>query len=266
MTESPPHRTARPAPSQDDEGCPECHKSPATCVCDVLPSASLTPRTRVLILQHPQEPDKVLGSALLAQRVLKGAVLKTGLSWRNLSAALGEEATSQRWGVLFLGTQKSSASTAGKKPKAAAPREEEPLDVVESPSATQQEVTVLSPKGGPRDEQGLDGIVVLDGNWRQAKALWWRNAWLLKLNRIVLSPKNPSLYGSLRREPRRESVSSLEAIALSLGALEESPEIKNALLSLFRKFLQRCRDSGVKPSAPPRHKGRPRRGRARTPR
>jgi DTW domain-containing protein YfiP len=236
------------------ETCAECNKSPATCVCDVLPKGSLTPKTRVLFLQHPQEPDKVLGSAVLAQLALKGAVLKTGLSWPNLSAALGEEATSQRWGVLYLGTQKSSKAPE-KKPSDTLSSDSQPLASAESLKTSQPEVTILSPRGDPRLEKGLDGIVILDGNWRQAKALWWRNAWLLKLNRIVLAPKNSSLYGSLRREPRRESVSSLEAVALTLGALEESPAIKESLLSLFRTFLQRCRDSGVRPAPAPRHGG-----------
>src|SRR5204862_7870678 len=27
----------------------------------------------------------------------------------------------------------------------------------------------------------LDGIVLLDGSWKEAKTLWWRNPWLLKL-------------------------------------------------------------------------------------
>jgi DTW domain-containing protein YfiP len=48
----------------------------------------------------------------------------------------------------------------------------------------------------------LEGLVVLDGTWSQAKALWWRNAWLLKLRRAVLVPKHwqKSLYKELRRE------------------------------------------------------------------
>ena len=32
----------------------------------------------------------------------------------------------------------------------------------------------------------LKGIIVLDGTWSQAKALWWRNPWLLKLRRAIL--------------------------------------------------------------------------------
>ena len=34
----------------------------------------------------------------------------------------------------------------------------------------------------------IDGVIVLDGTWSQAKALWWRNAWMVECRRIVLGP------------------------------------------------------------------------------
>jgi len=232
--------------------CEHCQKSTAICVCDLIAPGSLSPKTRVLVLQHPQEPDKELGSARIAHLALKGSVLKTGLSWRNLSAALGEEVSSQRWGVLYLGTQKSSAGVAKPESKEGGEPCAQPTD---------KEVLVLNPRGEARGTTELDGIVVLDGNWRQAKALWWRNAWLLKLNRIVLAPKQVSLYGALRREPRLESVSTLEAIALTLGVLEPTMNIRDALLSSFKTFLERCRTTGMRGTQPaPKKDWRRRRG------
>ena len=62
--------------------------------------------------------------------------------------------------------------------------------------------------------------MALDGNWAQAKALWWRNAWLTRLRRFVVVPDGPSLYGDLRREARPDAVSTLEAVALALSVLE----------------------------------------------
>ena len=51
----------------------------------------------------------------------------------------------------------------------------------------------------------IEGIVLLDGTWSQAKALWWRNAWMLKCQRVILGPKRPSRYGQAppRAAPRR---------------------------------------------------------------
>ena len=83
----------------------------------------------------------------------------------------------------------------------------------------------------------LEGIVVLDGSWREAKTLWWRNAWLLKLNRIVLNPLKPAIYNALRKEPRRESVSTLEAVAMVLAEIEKRPEIYDLLTTPLKNFI-----------------------------
>ena len=58
----------------------------------------------VLILQHPQEQDRVLGTAKLICATLVHAKLTIGLSWRNLGHALGEPAEAKDWGVLYLGS------------------------------------------------------------------------------------------------------------------------------------------------------------------
>ena len=74
---------------------------------------------------------------------------------------------------------------------------------------------------------------MLDGTWSQAKALWWRNAWMLKCRRVVLGPARPSRYGRLRREPRRDGLSTIEAAAMLLSRLEQKPEIETALHASF---------------------------------
>ena len=106
---------------------------------------------------------------------------------------------------------------------------------------------LVNKKGEPVDHQGaalrdIEGIVLLDGTWSQAKALWWRNAWMLKCRRIVLAPKRPSRYGKLRKEPRREGLSTLEAAALLLARLEQRPEIETALHASFDRLLARYRE------------------------
>jgi hypothetical protein len=113
-------------------------------------------------------------------------------------------------------------------------------------------VLLIDRKGHPVEpaDQRLEGILVLDGTWSQAKTLWWRNPWLLKLPRIALTPREPSLYGKLRREPRREWVSTLEAVADVLPALGEPEAARDSLRRLLRTLLQRTRDA--RPAAPAR--------------
>lgn len=202
--------------------CEKCLELESQCLCAQLEKIETVPtRLKVLILQHPQEPEHDLGTAHLVQRILPKAQVRVGLSWPNLKAALGvQEVQSARWVVLYLGS--------GVKGDAGA---------VEDRDAVLQFVSrqgnrVSEP---PRDQ--VEGIVVLDGTWSQAKALWWRNAWLLKLKRAILSPKQKSLYGALRKEPRRECLSTLESVGESLVALGEPPEVNEKLISLFRMFL-----------------------------
>jgi DTW domain-containing protein len=95
------------------------------------------------------------------------------------------------------------------------------------------------------------GIVVLDGTWSKAKTLWWRNVWLLKLC-LTLAPKEPSIYGKLRLEPRKEFVSTLESVGAALTLCGESKDIEADLKRTFRTLVQRVRDAGLVPPARPR--------------
>ena len=99
-----------------------------------------------------------------------------------------------------------------------------------------------------RRRAGLKGLVVLDGNWAQAKALWWRNAWLTRLRRFVVVPDGPSLYGTLRKEARPDAVSTLEAVALALSVLEGDADVRERLLAPFRELIAKARAEGVRDS------------------
>jgi DTW domain-containing protein len=202
------------------ESCPRCLKALDLCVCELV--RPLETRTHVLILQHPQEPDKDLGSARLAHLALPNSTLRVGLSWPNLKAALGREAQPSRWAVLHLGS--------GLKTR---PKEQSGLVLVSRRGEPLPDSTKLA--------ETLEGIVLLDGTWSQAKTLWWRNAWLLKLRRAVLLPSRKSLYGELRREPRRECLSTIESVAEALQALGEGEPVGTELRSLFSELLKRKR-------------------------
>lgn len=209
------------APSTDTT-CPRCLKPASLCICaDVV---ALDNRVALLILQHPQEQDRALGTARLTALHLKNAVFKVGLSWPSLAKALGRPAEPRRWGVLYLGSAKAADLAAGR------------------------EIVALDRKGEALRDQDtalddLDGVILLDGTWAQAKALWWRNPWMLKCIRLVLGPRRPSRYGKLRREPRADSLSTIEAAALVLSRLERRPDLEAALTRSFDRFLVRYRQA-----------------------
>src|SRR5258708_10994471 len=87
--------------------CPHCRKPTPFCVCEgVKPIES---RLDLLILQHPQEQDRALGTARLTALHFERAVLKIGLSWPSLSKALGRPVPDpSRWAVLYLGSAKAT--------------------------------------------------------------------------------------------------------------------------------------------------------------
>lgn len=202
------------------ELCPRCGKPAALCVCEGI--APINTKLHLLILQHPQEQDVELGTARLTALHFKKASVKVGLSWPSLAKALGEPADPKRWAVLYLGSAQPAKFPPGRT------------------------VVALTKKGEPAPDQdealkNLQGVIVLDGTWAQAKTLWWRNAWLLKARRIALKPNRPSRYGNLRREARKEALSSLEASALLMSTLENDPAIADALHASFEKLLTRFR-------------------------
>ncbi|GAA0033931.1 hypothetical protein ABH991_008254 [Bradyrhizobium ottawaense] len=85
-------------------------------------------------------------------------------------------------------------------------------------------------------------MLLLDGTWSQAKALWWRNPWMLKCQRVILNPAHPSRYGRLRREPRKDGLSTIEAAATLLSGLERRPDIAETLNASFERLLTRYRE------------------------
>lgn len=209
------------------DNCPQCAKPPALCICDRVEAVDT--RLRVVILQHPQEDDALLGTARLVTLTLPQAEIRIGLSWPSLAGALGvPRAAHERWAVLAV----------TKLPEAVL-------------AVAQREQVALVDRHGAlldRRKHRLEGILVLDGSWSQAKTLWWRNPWLLKLPRLALVPREPSMYGRLRREPRRDRVSTLEAIADVLPALGESEAARDSLRRLLRTLLQRARDARAQPA------------------
>jgi DTW domain-containing protein YfiP len=203
--------------------CPSCLKPLPLCICD-----SITPidsRLALLILQHPQEQDRALGTARLTALHFRNAVVRIGLSWPSLSRALGRPvADPSRWAVLYLGSAKVADLE------------------------TNSDIVAINRKGEIEDNQrailkGIEGIVLLDGTWSQAKALWWRNAWMLKCQRVILGPSRPSRYGVLRREPRRDGLSTIEAAAMLLSSLEKRPDIAATLHASFERMLARYREA-----------------------
>jgi DTW domain-containing protein YfiP len=79
-------------------------------------------------------------------------------------------------------------------------------------------------------------LVVVDGTWSQAKKLVRLNPELAALPRYAFRPPNPSEY-RIRREPREDYVSTLEALIHVLGVLEGDRDRFLPMLRPFRAMV-----------------------------
>jgi hypothetical protein len=120
---------------------------------------------------------------------------------------------------------------------------------------------VLYPAPHARPAEALAGHVgpltlwVLDGTWWQAHKLWQQNPWLHALPAYRLTPSAPSRY-RIRAEPAAHCLSTVEALAELLDALEGETGRHGALLAPFDAMVEAQLTFGARGAG--RHASRPR--------
>ncbi|MBX3184247.1 MAG: DTW domain-containing protein [Polyangiaceae bacterium] len=185
------------------ERCYRCHKPAQLCVCHDL--EPLNNRTEIIILQHPRERFHPIGTARLAELGLRR--VRRLVCWPE--RAFGYEGAPR-----FEGERPSLGPRAG----------------------------LLYPSEGARDLATLalserpEQLVVLDGTWYQARALYRDTPWLAALPHYRLDPAAPSRY-RIRKEPRADYISTLEAILEALQVLEPETPGAERLLARFDRMI-----------------------------
>jgi tRNA-uridine aminocarboxypropyltransferase len=177
--------------------CERCRRPRSVCYCDALPHLDTT--TRVVILQHPRERDMPIGTARMAMLCLPQAELHVGMRWDE---------------------------HAGLRTALGDPRRP-PILLYPGPGARD---ILHEPPPGPVT------LVVVDGTWSQAKALVRDNPILAALPRYAFTTPELSHY-RIRREPRAEYVSTIEALMHVLGVLEGDPARFRALLDPLHRMV-----------------------------
>jgi DTW domain-containing protein YfiP len=167
------------------------------CYCEHI--RLLETRTRVVLLQHPRERDVPIGTAHMANLCLPNSELHVGIDWGG-SPALQRALTDPARPAALLYPGDTAA------------------DVLREP---------------PR---GAITLVVVDGTWWQTRKVVRLNPILAELPRYAFTPALPSEY-RIRKEPTDACVSTIEALATVLGALEGDPERFHALLDPFRAMV-----------------------------
>jgi DTW domain-containing protein YfiP len=182
-----------------------------TSVCYCAALPQLETRTRVVILQHSRERDMPIGTARMASLAIAGASLRVGMQW----------------------TAENLADALGDPARP-------PVLLAPGPDARD---ILTEPPAGPVT------LIVVDGTWSQARSLIRRNPILQTLPRYAFATPEPSQY-RIRKEPRPEYVSTIEALMHVLGVLEGDPVRVRALLDPLRAMVDRQLDCQA--SAPKR--------------
>ena len=162
------------------ERCPRCQRPVLHCLCPLIPQ--LSSRTRVLILQHPQEAGHALNTARLAALGLINCELRCAERFDDLPAVLNDP----HWQscLLFPGEQSVPVSEFA---------QSYPLRPLQ--------------------------LVVPDGTWRKVHKLIMLNPILQGLPRVTLSRIAASRY-RVRKAEVPGALATIEAIVHALEEVE----------------------------------------------
>lgn len=180
--------------------CARCLRPQSYCLCGLI--TQLPSRTRVLILQHPDEAKHALNTARLAALGLCNCELLIGEQFAQLAERLNDPAYQAC--LLFPGEGA------------------QPLSTVKQQIATAGARPLL--------------LVVPDGTWRKARKLLYLNPLLAALPRLALPEGLHSRY-RLRKAPMPGALSTLEAIVTALNALESTQTFEQ-LLKPFEALIE----------------------------
>ncbi len=100
------------------------------------------------------------------------------------------------------------------------------------PHPEARRVDALSPAERP------ECLLILDGTWAHAKSMYKALPALGELTHLAIAPRLPSRY-RVRREPRAECLSTVEAVCEALGYLEPETAGLDLLVTAFTTMIDR---------------------------
>ncbi len=173
-------------------------------------------RSRLVLLQHPREAGLAICSARLTHVLVEGSELHRGVRFAG-HARVRALAAVPGAALLFPGEGARAAAT-----------------LADAPPPV---------------------LFALDATWFHAGRMLRDNPFLAALPRLSVRPAQASAYGELRREPGPEHLSTLEAVALALGALERDPARFEPMREAFRRSVALQLACARGPRHSPRHRG-----------
>lgn len=188
------------------------------CWCSSLPNPPLYIASSVVILQHPAEEKRSLRTALMLQlgleagrcTVYKGKKFPTPKNYADLEPIL----LSPNSLLLYPS------------------RESVPLETIKEKSQKHE---------GP---SGPFTLVLIDGTWPQAKAIYASSPMLHHMTQVKLVAAGTSDY-IIRTQPTEGCLSTLETAAQSLAVLEGRPELRQMLVQPLHTLCKYQLENGA---------------------
>ena len=200
------------------ETCARCERPIAVCYCAAL--TTVETESRIVILQHPREQGMPFGTARMAHLCLPRSSLHVGVAWDGSDVLREACSDPERPPVLLYPGPDAR-------------------DILQEPP--QAPVT----------------LIVVDGTWSHARTIVRDNPELAGLPRFAFDAPEPSNY-RIRKEPRLEYVSTIEALMHVLGAIEGDPERFRALLQPFEAMVDAQLRARAGKHSPRRARSQPR--------
>jgi DTW domain-containing protein YfiP len=188
--------------------CAACLRARSACICGFV--HPLAARAALLILQHPLEVGNAKNSARLLHLSLPASRLVVGETFDAAALAALLHADGRTPLLLYPDTPGDAALGIAPPPALDA-------DLLTRPDTLR--------------------LVVLDGTWRKSRKMLYLNSELQRLPRLGLRDAPPSAY-RIRKANAEHQLSTLEATALALAALEGDSTWCAPLLASFDGFVQ----------------------------
>ncbi|XP_060527274.1 tRNA-uridine aminocarboxypropyltransferase 2 [Cylas formicarius] len=182
--------------------CFTCERPRTVCYCSFIPSPPLNPKNRIIVLQHPAEEKRCLRTVPILQLGLAAGkcLIFKGKHFPGLHGDLKSILNAQSTLLLY-------------------------------PSASSVDIYNISNQTEPLN------LVILDGTWPQAKAMYSSSPVLHNLRQVKLLMENTSDY-IIRTQPADGCLSTLETAAICLAVLENDNSLREKLLRPLKAMCE----------------------------
>ncbi|MGR5062717.1 tRNA-uridine aminocarboxypropyltransferase [Photobacterium sp. DNB22_13_2] len=185
--------------------CEKCGKATKACICRWI--QQLDAKTDLWILQHPSEVKRPIGTARILTLSLPNAKLWVGEDFSHheeINQLLAEQ-DRQAW-VVYPG--------------------EEAVPISSFVGTERAQATTIKRT-----------LILLDGTWKKAYKMWQLSTNLQQLPTVALDNVDQGNY-RIRKSPKSQGVSTVEAGYLALSVLEGDADKFAPLLEAFNQMIE----------------------------